>query len=86
MPQRKAISVHIATDKLAKLEELAELTGCSRAWHLDQALDAYLEVQAWQLEHIEKGIASIKEGRVVPHERVQEWLESWGKDGELEAP
>lgn len=85
-PDSKAISFRVATEKLARLEELAATTDRSRSWHLDQALDAYLEVQAWQLKHIEKGIASIKEGRVVSHERVREWLESWGKDDEREPP
>jgi predicted transcriptional regulator len=84
--ETRAISFRIGEEKLRKLEELAEATDRSRSWHIEQALDAYLDVQAWQLDHIKKGIASIREGRVVPHEKVREWLLSWGKDDESEPP
>ena len=84
--ETQAISFRLTSEKLAKLEELAASTDRSRSWHIEQALDAYLEVQTWQLQHIEKGIASIREGRIVPHERVREWLLSWGKDDEREPP
>ena len=53
---------------------------------IDQALDAYLETQAWQVAHIEQGLADADAGRVVPHERVRDWLESWGREDEGEPP
>ena len=85
-PEIQAISFRIGSEKLRKLEALAGATDRPRSWHIEQALDAYLDVQAWQLEHIEKGIAAIEAGRVVPHEKVRAWLSSWGKDDEREPP
>lgn len=85
-PETRAISFRLAGDKLKELERLALVTDRSRSWHIEQALDAYLDVQSWQLEHIEKGVASIREGRAIPHERVREWLSSWGKEDEQEPP
>lgn len=84
--ETRAISFRMAGDKLRELEELASVTDRSRSWHIEQALDAYLDVQSWQLEHIEKGVASIREGRTVPHEKVREWLLSWGQEDEKEPP
>ncbi len=81
-----AISFRISADKLDKLERLAKATQRPRSWHVDQALDAYLDVQSWQLEHIEKAITSIRQGRVVPHDKVRDWLLSWGKEDEVEPP
>ena len=82
----RAVSFRIDQDKLSRLEDLAAATDRPRSWHIEQALDAYLDQQAWQLAHIDRGIASIEAGRVVPHEAVREWLLSWGKDDEGEPP
>ena len=84
--QSPAISFRIADDKLQKLEELAAATDRSRSWHIEQAIDTYLDVQARQLEHIEKGIAAIRQGRTVAHYEVREWLLSWGREDEREPP
>ena len=82
----QAISFRIDRDKVTGLERLAAATDRSRSWHLEQALDAYLETQAWQVAHIEQGLADADAGRVVPHERVRDWLESWGREAEGEPP
>jgi predicted transcriptional regulator len=82
----RAISFRLAADKLERLERLAAATERPRSWHIEQALDSYLDVQAWQIEHIENGMASLREGRTVPHEKVREWLSSWGTDDEREPP
>ena len=82
----QAISFRIDRDKVTRLERLAAATDRSRSWHLEQALDAYLETQAWQVGHIEQGLADAEAGRVVPHERVRDWLKTWGRDDEGEPP
>ena len=43
----------------------------------DQADDARLDAEA---------IAAYRAGRVVPHAKVAEWLDSWGKPDELPCP
>ena len=35
---------------------------------------------------IERGEADLAAGRVVPHDEVRRWLESWGKPDELSTP
>jgi predicted transcriptional regulator len=80
------ISLRVDEEKAEKLESLAKATDRSRSWLLEQALDAYLEVQAWQVEQIEKGMAELRADEGVSHERVSEWLRSWGTDDEKPAP
>lgn len=41
---------------------------------------------AWQIAQICEGLADLEAGRVVPHERVEAWLRSWGTDHELPPP
>lgn len=85
-PESHAISFRIEEDKLRKLEDLASATDRSRSWHIEQALEAYLEAQAWQIGHMEKGIADLEAGRTAKHADVRDWLLSWGTDEEREPP
>ena len=38
------------------------------------------------IKAIEEGIADAEAGRMIPHERVREWLPSWGTEDELDPP
>lgn len=84
--ETQAISFRLARDKLRRLEDLATATDRPRSWHIEQALDAYLEVQAWQLQRIEAGLAALDDGQTVPHDEVRDWLSSWGREDEREPP
>ena len=86
MSETVALSFRTSPDKAERLEELARATDRPRSWILEQALEAYLDTQAWQVAHIEKSLARLKAGEGVPHEKVEAWLRSWGTDEELEPP
>ena len=47
--QTQAISLRISAEKVGVLERLAKATDRPRSWHIEQALDSYLEVQAWPI-------------------------------------
>jgi len=80
------LGFRVRPEKAALLDALAASTQRPRAWLLEQALDGYLERQAWQIAHIEAGVADAEAGRVVSHDRVREWLMRWGSDDEGEPP
>ncbi len=68
-----------AQDRL--LEELAEATDRPKSWHLEQALNNYLEVQQWQVGHIQRALDVLNEGKVklVPHAKMVARLRTWGR-------
>lgn len=80
------LSFRVDDEKVERLERLAAATDRPRSWLLEQALDAYLDAQGWQIEHIRQGLEDVEAGREVPHEEVAAWLESWGTENELEPP
>jgi predicted transcriptional regulator len=86
MSETTSLSFRVPKDKADKLEELADAMDRPRSWLLRQALDAYLDVQAWQVAHIEEGRREFREGKGIPHEKVVAWLETWGTDDETEPP
>lgn len=73
MPTAKSsepITVRTSKETIARIDALAAAMDRSRNYLVGQALEQYLEQNAWQLERIEAGIAAAREGRVVPAEDV----------------
>lgn len=42
--------------------------------------------EEWALAEIQAGLAEAEAGQMVPHEKVVEWLRSWGTEHELPQP
>ena len=75
------VSFRIDREQDELLEKLAEATDRPKSWHLEQALNNYLEVQQWQVRHIQKALDVLHEGnaKLIPHAKVVARLRSWGK-------
>ncbi len=80
-PETQAISFRIRSEKVDELERLAKATDRPRSWHIEQALDSYLDDQSWQIAQIEKSMAEIDAGEGIPHEEIKKELSNWGKGG-----
>lgn len=78
-PETQAISFRIPAEKIDALERLAKATDRPRSWHIEQALDSYLEIQTWQIAEIEKSIIEMDAGQGIPHEEIKKELLDWGK-------
>jgi len=59
----EAFSVRTDPKKVRKLDKLAEQQDRSRNYLVNQAIDQYLELLAWQDERIKEGIKSADAGR-----------------------
>ncbi len=86
MARTVPLAVRISERKAREVEALAKATDRPKSWLLEQALDAYLETQTWQIARIERGLAEIERGEAVAHEEVAELLSGWGRDGEGKPP
>jgi predicted transcriptional regulator len=69
-----------------KLDKLAKRTGRSRSSLVAEAIDAFLDLNEWQVTGIERAIASLDRGGAIPHEAAKAWILSWGGDNELPPP
>ena len=86
MVSNAALSFRVDPKKARAIDELAKATDRPRSWHLEQALDAYLEVQAWQVKRVQEGLAELQAGQSVAHEDVVDWLTRWGTSDEGRPP
>jgi RHH-type rel operon transcriptional repressor/antitoxin RelB len=76
------VSVRINPASKKRLEKLAKSTGRSRSFLAAEAINEYLDLNEWQVAGIAKAMASLDRGEGVPHERVKEWVSSWGSKKE----
>ena len=78
----------VRVDAAAKkrLERLAKNTGRSRSFLAAEAINEYLDVNEWQVDGIKRAIGSLDRGKGVPHDRVKDWVTSWGSSRERPIP
>jgi predicted transcriptional regulator len=66
----KTVSFRLDAEKVAELDELGKAQARDRTFLLNEAVDAYLDVQRWQLAHIEESIRQADSGMGKPHKEV----------------
>jgi len=59
---RETITFRIDQGKRAELDRLAKSIDRDRSYVLNEAVDAYLDVHAWQAAHIEEGLKQAEAG------------------------
>ncbi len=69
-----------------RLEGLAKATANNRSRLAVEALQSYVDEQESQLARIDQGIRDANAGRVVSHEEVKRYLQSWGSNRKLPPP
>ena len=64
-------SIRMAADKINRLDMMAEAMNRTRNHLINEAVDAYIAAQAWQIAHIQEGLADLDAGRLAPQEEVE---------------
>lgn len=82
----ETLSVRIETETKKRLEALARRSNRSKSFLAAEAIAAYVESEEWQLAEIQAGLNQLDVGAVVAHEKVSQWLRSWGKKSERKPP
>ncbi|PHS26412.1 MAG: transcriptional regulator [Methylophaga sp.] len=82
-------SVRLQPEIENPLENLSKKLDRSKNYLINQAIKEFLarkslEEQRW--DETIKAIDSVKSGKVIAEKEVNEWLESWGTENELEPP
>jgi RHH-type transcriptional regulator, rel operon repressor / antitoxin RelB len=80
------VSVRINLAAKKRLEKLAKSTGRSRSFLAAEAINGYLDLNEWQVAGVQKAVASLDRGEGIPHQRIKEWVNSWGSKRERSTP
>jgi predicted transcriptional regulator len=76
---KTSISVRVDAELGDQLSTVAARLDRPKSWVVEHALKEFIELQLWQFAAIEEGLQDADAGRVVPHEAVVAWVESWGR-------
>lgn len=82
------LSVRIQSEARDQLEALAQVTGRTKSFLAAEAIEHYLSAQAWQINAIEKSLkkANSRQAKFIDHQKISDWLNSWGSKKEQEPP
>ena len=87
MAKSAMMTVRLTPEVSEKLEALARDTKRSKSYLASEAIESYVDLNAWQVAHIKAGLAEDEAGGPgVPHEEAMRWMESLGTDDELPRP
>ena len=75
--EKQTVSFRLESDKVAALDALADSLDRDRTYLLSEAVQAYLELQQWQLNEIRAGLADADANRVVDHQKIRAMAAKW---------
>jgi RHH-type transcriptional regulator, rel operon repressor / antitoxin RelB len=73
----ETISVRVPSEKKAALEAIAAQTDRDVSVVIEGAVNAYLDLHAWQREHIEEGVRQADAGEFASEAEVREAIARW---------
>lgn len=74
---KSTITLRVEDEKRQALDSLARTMDRDRSYVLNQAIDAYLDLHAWQIEHIKKGLRQAESGRFASDLEVKKAFARW---------
>jgi predicted transcriptional regulator len=74
---KETISFRIDREKKIALDDIADELDRDRSYVINEAVDAYLEVRQWQLEHIREGLRQAQAGEFATEEEVRQAYARW---------
>jgi RHH-type transcriptional regulator, rel operon repressor / antitoxin RelB len=81
------ISARVPERLSNELDQLATATNRSKAFLVTEALEQYVERNAWHVAQIDEAVKEADEsGEFVSHDAMKAWLQSWGRADELPPP
>jgi predicted transcriptional regulator len=75
--EKQTVSFRLDADKVDALDSLAKALDRDRTYLLNEAVQAYLEVQQWQVEHIESALRQADGGKLMDHQQVKKLAGKW---------
>lgn len=76
---KETITFRLDSEKRKSLDEIALLLDRDRSFVLNEAINTYLEIHSWQLDHIKEGVRQADTGEFASPEEVAAIFAKWRK-------
>ena len=73
----EAVTLRLDSEKRQIMEEIARARDCDLSAIIDEALESYLAIYRWQIEHIEEGLRQAKTGDFATEDEVSRAFGGW---------
>ncbi|MCL4492847.1 MAG: CopG family ribbon-helix-helix protein [Nitrospirae bacterium] len=82
------LTIRIDEQTKNRLDRLAKSTSRSKSYLVAHAIEDFLSINEWQVQETLKAIkeADRPGAQFIDHEKVAEWLDTWGTDNEQGPP
>lgn len=77
MSATTTMTIRLTPDVKKKLEKLARSTGRSKSFLAAEAIQSYLDIEAWQIKEIKKGLQEADAGDFATDAEVEAVLSKW---------
>jgi predicted transcriptional regulator len=74
---KQTISFRLDSDKVDALDVLAKALDRDRTYLLNEAVEAYLDVQQWHINHILAYMKQADSGRLTDHHEIKKMASNW---------
>ena len=74
---KTGVSLRIEKKTISQIDELAQLTKRDRSFIINEAIESYLEMHRWQLDHIQQAVKQADEGIFVSDAEVKKAFKKW---------
>lgn len=74
----QTVSARLDPETARKLELLVKATARSKSYLVADAIESYVEDQAWQVAAIKEGIKEADKGKFAPERQVKKIFKKWG--------
>lgn len=72
------VTAHLPVELVQRLDEYADRLERSRGWIVKEAVGAWIDREMERDRLTREALQSADAGRLIDHERVEEWLDSLG--------
>ena len=86
MSKTTPVSVRLEAALNDQVTSIAAALDRPKSWVIEQAVRDFVAIHQWQLVAIDEGISAADAGRLIVHEDVVAWVQSWGRPDELPMP
>jgi len=73
------VSIRTSPELLGQFNAMAEATGRTRSFLINQAMEEYIVREAWQVAEIRKGLEEADAGDFVPDAEMRAFWDRWTK-------
>ncbi len=82
----KVLTAHVPLQMAEKVDQMASRLERSRGWIMKQALSAWIDQEEERSRLTREALSDVDAGRVIDHQAVQAWADSFDTDKPLDVP